>query len=64
MLSPDQQARLEMLQAARDKLIMGQAIASVEYAGERREYTKADLTRLDRAIDELQHRYGSVRLRL
>ena len=64
-LTSDQQARLALLQAARDKLIMGQAIAEVEYAGEKRVYAKADMNRLDREIDLLTSAsYGSVRIRL
>ena len=64
-LSTADQARLTSLMAARDKLITGQAIAEVEYNGERRSYSKADMARLDREIDLLTcASYGTVRIRL
>jgi hypothetical protein len=63
-LSPADQARLTALQSARDQLIMGKAIAEVEYNGERRSFAKADMARLDREIDRLTCSYGTVRIRL
>jgi hypothetical protein len=64
MLTPDQLARLRMLRDARDQLAMGKAVASIEYAGERREFAKADLPTLDRLIGELTGGYGTVRIRM
>jgi gpW len=65
-LTDAQQQRLAALTAARDKLIMGQAVAELDYAGgERTVFTKADLNRLDREIALLtQGGYGNVRVRL
>lgn len=70
-LSTADAARLVILQAARDKLIAGQAIAEIEYNGERRSYARADLQRLDDEITALnaglgacRPRYGTVRQRL
>jgi len=63
-LSPAQQTRLATLQAARDSLAMGQAVAEVEYAGGRTVYSKADINLLDRLIAELTSGYGTVRRRL
>jgi hypothetical protein len=52
-LSAEDQIRLTNFQAARDALISGQATAAFEYNGQRTEYSKADLTRLDAEIDRL-----------
>jgi gpW protein len=70
-LSDADTARLASLQGALDKLITGTAIAEVEYNGERRLYSKADLPTLRDEIANLSSgvattraRYGTVRVRM
>ena len=63
-LSDADAARLVLLQGARDKLMMGQAIAEVEYAGEKRRFAPADMGRLEREIARLNGVYGAIRTRL
>lgn len=60
-LSDADAARLAALQAARDKLIMGVAVAEIEYNGERRSFAKADLQTLKDEIAALTAGFGTNR---
>ena len=53
-LSSVDQQRLSNLLQARDLLISGRAVATVEFNGQRTEYSKADMSRLDGQIDRLE----------
>lgn len=55
-LSVIDQTRLTNLCAARDKLISGQATAAFEFNGQRTEYSRADMNRLDAEITKLETR--------
>lgn len=63
-LSPQDQADLLALKAARLRVASGTAVSEVEYAGERRAYARADIPTLDRLIAALEGGYGTVRVRL
>jgi hypothetical protein len=52
-LSSDQQARLTSLRAAYDALISGQAVASVEYAGQRTQFNRVDPVSMARLKDTI-----------
>ena len=53
-LTLNEQQRLSSLQLARDQLISGRAVATFEFNGQRTEYSRADLTRLEGQIDRLE----------
>lgn len=70
-LSPTDQARLDGLQAAYDRLISGAATASVQSSGRKVEYARGDVERLRSEISALSalavsgsRTRGAVRFRL
>jgi len=53
-LTAEQQARLDSLKAARDRLISGQAVAEVQSGGRSKKYAAADMTSLKSEIRALE----------